>query len=187
MTEKSYCTPSQWNSIEQFCNLLTEANKAVNLVSRRDIDKLMKHHVEPCFIYKILGSLKSGDTVLDIGSGGGFPGIINAILFPDTHFVLVDSTKKKVTFLQQAITSLQLQNVQAVWSRVEDLAKLSEYQHTFDHTTSRAVASLEDIIKWSIPLLKPSGTIEAMKGGNYCSITVKSPVCIQSNNHLASR
>ncbi|MFA5995322.1 MAG: 16S rRNA (guanine(527)-N(7))-methyltransferase RsmG [Patescibacteria group bacterium] len=160
------CTIAQWQQILEFVELLKTANQTVNLVSRKDIDNIIEHHVAPSFAYKILNRINEPDHILDIGSGGGFPGIINAILYPTSKFILVDSTKKKVTFLQDTIKKLALQNIEAVWSRVEDLSKSPDYQHQFDHVTVRAVAPLKDLVKWSQPLLKPNGTLEALKGGD---------------------
>lgn len=186
---QQYCTPAQWQQVVQFSNLVKTANQTINLVSRRDIDNLVEHHVAPSFAYRILNRLAPRTTVLDIGSGGGFPGIINAILFPDTYFILVDSTKKKVTFLQQSITTLKLSNVEAIWSRVEDLAKLPQYRHYFDYTTSRAVAPLNTLVEWSAPLLKPGGAVEAMKGGDIQSeldatLVVNRHACTLQTYHL---
>lgn len=102
--------------------------------------------------------------ILDIGSGGGFPGIVCAILQPDSQFVLVDSTRKKTEFLQTVVAQLNLTNVRVLWQRVETMAESLEWQRSFDRSISRAVAPLENLIVWSKPLLKPTGTVEALKG-----------------------
>lgn len=161
---QSLCTQAQWQLIEQFIVLLLEYNKKVNLISRQDTAAVFEHHVAASFIYKILERLHDNEQILDIGSGGGFPAIINAILWPKSEFVLVDSTRKKVDFLKKIITDLKLTNAQAIWSRVENLAKDSQWQKAFDHTTSRAVGPLEELVRWSKPLLKTGGTLEALKG-----------------------
>lgn len=160
------CAAEQWQQVFKFIKLLKIANKTVNLVSRKDINYIIEHHVVPSFAFKILNRIHNIETILDIGCGGGFPGIINAILYPTSKFVLVDSTKKKITFLQEIIINLQLTNVEAIWSRVEDMSGQKKYQQAFDHTTARAVAPLLDLVKWSQPLLKSNGTIEALKGGD---------------------
>lgn len=157
---KTYCTAEQWQLLLQYLELVKQWNVKVNLVSRKDIDHVMDHHLMPCLAYKQLGRLHDHESILDIGSGGGFPGIVNAILFPTSTFVLVDSTRKKITALTNMIQQLQLTNVTAVWSRVEDMIG------QFDHTTSRAVAPLANLWRWSKPLLKPNGSMEAMKGGD---------------------
>lgn len=164
---QSQCSPAQWQLIERFVELLLAHNKKVNLISRQeDAAAVYERHVAPSFLFVTLERLRVGERILDIGSGGGFPGIINAILLPDSEFVLVDSTRKKVEFLQHVITELDLRNAQAIWSRVEDLAKSPQWSQAFDHTTSRAVAPLKKLVAWSKPLLKSGGTVEALKGGN---------------------
>ena len=156
----------QWQLIEKFCALLRTYNSKVNLVSRQDVNQLIEHQVAPSMAFFIVQRLHPAEHILDIGSGGGFPGIINAILFPTSQFVLVDATKKKIVFLQSVISTLGLSNTTAIWSRVEKLAHNPDYQQRFDHTTSRAVAPLNRLWRWSQPLLKPHGTVEALKGGD---------------------
>lgn len=163
---QQYCTPEQWKQITAFCAFLQEKNQVVNLISRKESELIIPQHVAPCFVYKMLGRIQPREYILDIGSGGGFPGLINAILFPDTEFVLIDATQKKVRVLEEAIETLGLTNAEAVWSRVEAFAQQEEYQETFDRTTSRAVAPLVELVRWSQPLLRDGGTVEAMKGGN---------------------
>lgn len=162
---QNQCSAAQWAAINKYIKLMQTLNKSVNLVSRQDIAHLMEHHVAPSFAFKILERIQPGEYILDIGSGGGFPGIINALLFPNTEFLLVDSTQKKVKALERIIAELNLPNINTVWTRVENM-NTAEYEHVFDRTTSRAVASLDKLIQWSLPLLKPLGTVEAMKGGN---------------------
>lgn len=160
------CTAQQWRQVQRFVKLLLEYNRRVNLISRHDTAAVYDHHVAPSFLYVMTQRLAAGKTILDIGSGGGFPGIINAILLPEQQHVLVDSTRKKVTWLETAIAELQLTHTQALWARVEQLAAAKRWQHYFDHTTSRAVAPLKMLVRWSKPLLKPGGTVEALKGNN---------------------
>jgi 16S rRNA (guanine527-N7)-methyltransferase len=165
-TLQSACNPTQWKQLLQFVELLTEYNQQVNLISRKDIDHVWDHHVAPSFLFTILHRIQPGERILDIGSGGGFPGIINAILFPDTEFLLVDSTRKKIHALTEIIQKLSLPNVTAQWARIESLATDAQFKKRFHRTTSRAVAPLSQLVEWSIPLLLPSGSIEALKGGD---------------------
>ncbi len=162
---QSLCTTQDWQKIVNFVDLLLETNAKINLVSRKDTAHIWEHHIAPCFAFKILDRLQSNEYILDIGSGGGLPGIVNAILFPDTEFLMVDKKKKKVKALEYFIKELGLTNISALWARVEDL-HTEEYLHTFDRTTSRAVAPMKDLIQWSAPLLKPNGWVEALKGGD---------------------
>ncbi|MDP3970800.1 MAG: 16S rRNA (guanine(527)-N(7))-methyltransferase RsmG [bacterium] len=162
---QNLCNQQQWQLIIQYAKLLREINQQVNLISRKDINNLFENHIAPSFAYKILDRIHTNEYILDIGSGGGLPGIVNAILFPESDFLLVDSTKKKVTALDKIISELHLTNISALWSRVEEM-NIPEYQNKFDRTTSRAVAPMQKIIEWSKPLLKDGGTIEALKGGD---------------------
>ena len=157
-------TASQRAKLAQYLELVRQTNERVNLVSRQDIAHLAEHHLAPSCLFVVLKRIGPNERILDIGSGGGFPGIVCAILQPDSQFVLVDSTRKKTEFLQAVVTKLNLTNVQVVWQRVETMAKSPEWQRSFDRSISRAVAPLENLIVWSKPLLKRNGTVEALKG-----------------------
>ncbi len=159
-------TPEQWQKILHYADLLKEKNAVVNLISRKDVDNVLEHHIAPSLAFEVLDRIEPNEYIIDIGSGGGLPGIVNAILFPDSEFLLVDSTKKKVVAMQEMITALGLSNVETRWSRVEELAKDPALKGVFDRSTSRAVASMDKLITWSKPLLKPGGWVEALKGGD---------------------
>jgi len=131
--------------IEQF-NLLEELykdwNQKINVVSRKDIDELYVRHVlHSLGIGKII-QFKPGAEILDVGTGGGFPGIPLAILFPETNFTLVDAIGKKVKVVQEVVEGLELQNVRAIHSRVEEL------DQQFDFIVSRAVAAMPTFVHW---------------------------------------
>ena len=131
--------------IEQF-NLLEELykdwNQKINVVSRKDIDELYVRHVlHSLGIAKII-QFKPGAEILDVGTGGGFPGIPLAILFPETNFTLVDAIGKKVKVVQEVVEGLKLQNVRAIHSRVEEL------DQQFDFIVSRAVAAMPTFVHW---------------------------------------
>jgi 16S rRNA (guanine527-N7)-methyltransferase len=102
--------------------------------------------------------------VLDIGSGGGFPGIPLKIMLPDLSVTLIDSVRKKVSFLNQVIRTLKLKNIQAIHARAEDLAESPEFALRFDLIISRALAPLDEFIRLALPFLKKGGLILAMKG-----------------------
>ena len=150
--------------LQQYIDFLTAANERINLVSRKDIANVVEHHVQPSLYYLELERIQPGDTILDIGSGGGFPGLVIAIMQPETEVTLVDSIMKKAHFLQEAATTLALKNVNVLNARVEQLAKQANYKHRFDHVTARAVAPLNQLWDWAEPLLTSGGSLEAMKG-----------------------
>ncbi|WP_430966033.1 16S rRNA (guanine(527)-N(7))-methyltransferase RsmG [Spongiimicrobium sp. 2-473A-2-J] len=117
-------------------------NQKINVVSRKDIDELyLRHVLHSLGIAKVQEFLPT-TSVLDVGTGGGFPGIPLAILFPDTQFVLVDAIGKKIKVVEEVVQGLDLTNVQAVHSRVEDL------EMRFDFIVSRAVAAMPTFVRW---------------------------------------
>ena len=148
--------------------LYREWNERINVVSRKDIDQLYKHHVLHSLALVRLLSLKPGSRVLDLGCGGGFPGIPLAIANPDVEFVLVDGRGKKITVVNEVAQAVGLQNVTGIHTRVEDY---KEGKESFDFVVTRAVAQLPQLWSWARPMLAktdqhalPNGLI-AYKGG----------------------
>ncbi len=160
-------TLEQQNQFAALLPLYTEWNEKINVVSRKDIDNLNLHHVlHSLAVAKIMG-FKDGSHILDLGTGGGFPGIPLAILYPSVNFLLVDSTAKKIRVVQEITTALGLKNVEAQHIRVEDIKGVQ-----FDFVVTRAVSSLDQLFRWSRRLIKnkhinilPNGIL-ALKGGN---------------------
>lgn len=130
---------------EQF-NLLEELygdwNQKINVVSRKDIDELYLRHVLHSLAIAKLIEFKPGAAILDVGTGGGFPGIPLAIAFPHTRFTLVDAIGKKIKVVQEVVDGLGLENVTALHGRVEEL------HGTFDFIVSRAVAAMPTFVHW---------------------------------------
>lgn len=117
-------------------------NTKINVVSRKDIDELyLRHVLHSLGIAKIL-PFKSGSKILDVGTGGGFPGIPLAILFPEVHFHLVDSIGKKIKVVEEVVEGLQLKNVRATNDRVENISG------KYDFIVSRAVAQMDTFVHW---------------------------------------
>jgi 16S rRNA (guanine527-N7)-methyltransferase len=134
------------------------------VISRKDIDHFYEHHVLHSLAIATQFEFKPGMQILDLGCGGGFPGIPLAIFFPDTHFHLVDSINKKLKVVNAVAEAIGLKNVSTQHTRAEDIK-----DRKFDVVTSRAVAPLKDLWRWSKPLLKrggnPGGLI-CLKGGD---------------------
>ncbi|QMU66270.1 MAG: 16S rRNA (guanine(527)-N(7))-methyltransferase RsmG [Flavobacteriaceae bacterium] len=132
--------------IEQFLKLqelYKDWNLKINVVSRKDIDELyIRHVLHSLGVAKIITFLPDAK-ILDVGTGGGFPGIPLAILFPKTHFHLVDSIGKKIKVVNEVVTGLGLQNVKTTHGRVEEVAD------TYDFIVSRAVAQMETFVRWT--------------------------------------
>jgi 16S rRNA (guanine527-N7)-methyltransferase len=131
---------------EQFARLgplYAHWNQSINVISRKDIDELYVKHVLHSLGIARVQPFLPGSRILDIGTGGGFPGIPLAILFPETEFVLVDSIGKKIKVVQAVADSLGLENVQAVHGRAE------KQKGQFDFIVSRAVTRMSEFVKWT--------------------------------------
>jgi len=165
---KKYFPKLSSNQIQQFEQLLplyNDWNQKINVVSRKDIDNLYERHILHSLAIAKLYTFLPGAEILDLGTGGGFPGIPLAIFFPKTQFTLIDGTGKKIRVVEEVKAALGLTNVRAKQIRAEELK-----QH-FDFVVSRAVTQLDQLINWSSRLLKkkqqhaiPNGLI-SLKGG----------------------
>ena len=143
--------------------LYSEWNAKINVISRKDIDNLYVNHVlHSLGIAKVI-SFKKGTKVLDVGTGGGFPGIPLAILFPNAHFHLIDSIGKKITVVNEVVKGLELKNVTTEKERAEEL-KGKGGKGSFDFVVSRAVTSLNELYWWTKILIKSSGFNEMPNG-----------------------
>lgn len=136
-----HLTERQQSQFRQLDELYRDWNAKINVISRKDIDNLYEHHVLHSLAIAEYVSFRPGTRVMDLGTGGGFPGIPLAILFPEVHFHLVDSTKKKILVCTEVVRALGLQNVTTRWCRAE------EERDKFDYVVSRAVMPLEDLVK----------------------------------------
>jgi len=136
-------TETQKNQFSKLQELYKDWNLKINVVSRKDIDELyLRHVLHSLGIAKVM-QFKTGAKVMDVGTGGGFPGIPLAILFPETTFHLVDSIGKKIKVVNEVIERLGLYNVKTTHGRVE------EVKDTYDFIVSRAVAQMETFVRWT--------------------------------------
>ena len=157
--------PTRTERLAYFAQLVAEKNKKLNLISKRDIDSIIEKHVFiSAYITKFLPDKIS--KFIDIGTGGGFPGIPMAIMRPDLRGVLADSTSKKVDAVQQFIDKLKLSNVIAENHRVESEEFISRHGNSFDLVVSRATVPLIILFRYSIPLIKDKAYLMVMKGGD---------------------
>lgn len=155
-------TPLQEEQFRQLEPLYKEWNQKINVISRKDIDSLYEKHVLHSLGIAAVFSFTAGMEIMDLGTGGGFPGIPLAIFFPDVHFHLVDSIGKKLKIVEAVAAALGLKNVSTEHTRAELIRN-----RKFDFVVSRAVAPLKDLWHWSRPLLKPK-TVTGFTPGLIC-------------------
>lgn len=162
----TYLTDKQKQQFAALFDLYKDWNEKINVISRKDIDNLYLHHVLHSLAIAKAVSFRPGTRILDFGTGGGFPGIPLAILFPETQFKMIDGTGKKIRVVNEVATAIELENVEAVHLRGE------EEKGKYDFVVSRAVMPLPDLMK----IVKknvgkeqrnslPNGVI-CLKGGN---------------------
>ncbi len=142
-------TPEQLEQFGALEVLYTEWNAKINVISRKDIGSLYEKHVLHSLSIAAVFDFPAGSRVIDIGTGGGFPGIPLAIFFPEVYFHLVDSIGKKLNVAEAVKDSLRLKNVSTEHVRAEEISG-----RKFDVAVSRAVAPIKDLWKWSRPLLR---------------------------------
>ena len=148
-------TPRQLEQLAALYELYRRENEKVNVVSRKDIDSLYEKHVLHSLSIAALTEFLPGTHILDIGTGGGFPGIPLAIFFPESRFYLADSIGKKIRVVETVAGAIGLTNVTVHNTRVEQIRNLR-----FDYTVSRAVAPLKDLWRWSKPLLRKRSSVQ---------------------------
>jgi 16S rRNA (guanine527-N7)-methyltransferase len=162
-------TPHQLEQLEALHTLYNDWNQKINVISRKDMEHFYLHHVLHSLSIATAFDFKPGTTVLDLGCGGGFPGVPLAIFFPEVSFLMVDSIRKKLSVIEAVAQSIGLKNIAIRHSRAEDIK-----DRKFENIVSRAVAPLGDLWRWSKPLLKryqqekedqPNGLI-CLKGGD---------------------
>jgi 16S rRNA (guanine527-N7)-methyltransferase len=149
-----HLSSKQLASLEEYAALLLEWNKKINLISRRDEENIWTSHLLHCLSLLFKVDLPMGSAVLDLGTGGGLPGIPLKIVRPDIMLALLDSTQKKINAVRDIVSALGLKDIKAVWGRAEDVGKKREYNSNYDVVVARAVAPLDDLVRWSGPLLK---------------------------------
>lgn len=172
----SFLSGEQYLKLQQFLAYIKEWNQKLNLVSRTDIDCLFERHLVPSLSIAKICEFSSGSKILDVGTGGGFPGIPLAICFPKSNFLLIDSIGKKINAVQSIAQALDLKNVSVMHVRAEDL------NEKFDFIIGRAVASLPKFVGWVKNKIRSGNQstlangILYLKGGD-CSEEIKELRC----------
>ena len=157
-------TEEQAQKLYKYMTILIDWNKKINLTAiTQEKDIIYKHFIDSISINKYI---KNKTDIIDIGTGAGFPGIPLKILNSTNSFTLVDSLGKRINFLQNVKKDLNLNNINLIHSRVEDLAQIDSYREKFDIVASRAVANLRVLVEYMLPLVKEDGICICMKGPN---------------------
>lgn len=158
-------TDDMLEKLDNFYHLLIEWNKKLNLTRiTEEKDVYLKHFYDSLTLVKVV-DLNEKETLCDVGSGAGFPGIVLKIVYPHLKVTLIDSLNKRVVYLNEIIKELGLENIKAVHTRGED------YHETFDVVTARAVANIEKLLNYTMQLVKKDGIFIAMKGNIEVELT----------------
>ena len=157
-------TPTQYTQLADYLTLLQEWNKdKVNLTAIVDPAEMVRKHLLDALTYMPLNP-KPPARLIDVGSGGGIPGIVLAIVWPETHVTLVESIAKKTAFLVHVASHFALPNVHIVSERAETLGQDKQYRAQYDMATARAVAELRVLVEYLLPLVRIGGKVYAPKG-----------------------
>ena len=151
-------TEEQLSQLDKFYHLMLEWNEKINLTRiTAEKEVYLKHFYDSLTLNKVI-DLKNVNTICDVGTGAGFPGVVLKIVFPNLRITLIDSLLKRVNYLNEIIQELKLQDIEAIHSRGED------YKGEFDVVTSRAVANIERLVDYTMHLVSKNGVFVAMKG-----------------------
>ncbi|MBI6872834.1 16S rRNA (guanine(527)-N(7))-methyltransferase RsmG [Clostridium aciditolerans] len=139
-------------------------NEKVNLTAIIDDEQIIKKHFIDCIKIFKFSPLKEAKSIIDVGTGAGFPGIPIKIVKPDVNMILLDSLNKRINFLNEVINKIDLKNITTIHGRAEDFSRKSEYREKCDAAVSRAVANLAVLSELCIPYVRVGGYFVAMKG-----------------------
>ena len=149
---------------ERFADLLAGEATVRGLIGPREVPRLWERHLLNCAV--ITEVMPTGSTVCDVGSGAGLPGIALAIRRPDLQVTLLEPLLRRTAFLDLAVSTMELSNVHVHRGRAEELPRERDWAGGFDVVTSRAVAPMDRLARWSLPLVRPGGLMVAMKGSS---------------------
>lgn len=159
-------TDKQVSQFIKFYEMLVEWNKVMNLTGITEYDEVvMKHFVDSLSIVKVNG-FDNVTTIIDVGTGAGFPGIPLKIVFPEIKITLLDSLNKRIKFLNAVIDELELENIETIHGRAEDFSKKEDYREQYDLCVSRAVANLATLSEYCLPYVKEDGYFLPYKSGD---------------------
>ncbi len=152
------------NQLNTYGNLLIEWNGKMNLTAIKEPEEILFKHFYDCILFFKNVDVPQNATIIDVGTGAGFPGMVLKIIRPDLKVTLLDSLNKRLVFLNEVINALDLKGIETVHSRAEDAGKIGLYREKFQIATARAVASMPVLLEYCLPLVKKGGMFVAMKG-----------------------
>lgn len=155
----------QHKQFDTFYEMLVEWNKVMNLTGITEYDEVvLKHYIDSIIVGNVF-DFSNVKSIIDIGTGAGFPGIPLKIVYPDKNMVLLDSLNKRINYLNAVIENTGLLNIKTIHGRAEDYAKIKEYREQFDLCVSRAVANLSSLCEYCLPYVKSGGYFISYKSG----------------------
>lgn len=157
-------TNEQADQLMKYKELLVEWNEKMNLTAITEDQEVITKHFLDCLTVQSSIDLTQVKTLVDVGTGAGFPGLVLKIAFPNVHITLIDSLNKRLKFLQHVIDTLGLKGIECVHGRAEDLGKNKAYREQFEVCASRAVANLAVLSEYTLPFVKKGGYLVALKG-----------------------
>ena len=156
----------QYSQYVTYYNMVVEKNKVMNLTGITEFDEFIdKHYIDSLSIVNAVDMTRV-NSIIDVGTGAGFPGIPLKIAFPHLKITLLDSLNKRINFLNEVIEALGLQNVETCHGRAEDFGHKKEYREQYDLCASRAVANLSTLTEYCLPFVKVGGQFVSYKSGN---------------------
>lgn len=157
---------SQIEKLLKYYEMLIEKNKVMNLTAITEFDEVVeKHFIDSLSIVRVI-DMEKVHSIIDIGTGAGFPGIPVKIMFPHIKVTLVDSLNKRVNFLNEVIENLELSDIEAYHGRAEDYGRDKKFREKYDVCVSRAVANLASLSEYCMPFVKPDGYFISYKAGD---------------------
>lgn len=161
---KIHCDSDMLSRFELYYELLTETNKKFNLTAITEKTEVAVKHFLDCASLLSVLDISEGQSVIDVGCGAGFPGLVLKICRPDIELTLLDALRKRVDFLSECAEKLGLDAVNCIHGRAEDMARRDEYRESFDVCTSRAVAAMPTLSELCLPFVKVGGVFAPLKG-----------------------
>lgn len=168
LSDELHLDPEKYlSNFELYEKLLLEWNKKINLVSRKS--QSIEYHILNSIFFLTKYNLSNIESIVDVGTGGGFPGIPLKILYPELKLTLVDSIQKKANALRDISGKMKFSDVEVICSRAEDVSAETGYRNKFDAVISKAVSSLENLFIWGNKFLRKDGVMLCIKGGDISS------------------